>query len=277
MKKTFYHSNMLFTLTICSIIALSSCSTHRQVACAEIESSNQFVKHDYRKKVRLQKSGKDLSRKISTRKIEMASKKQRGQNSTIDQQVAISVREPGDSLLKSIKPGQIEIRQMPDAYLLASTTSGNAYLELEKAVDPEKIDFQAGTRDVEQISDMSARELRQFNRKFRQEYKSGFSHTPASGTQDEYEKPAIGFAIASLVLGILGLGSLPFAASLLAIIFGAVALKRIRRNPGQEGRGMAVAGIILGILGIFVAFIVLVLGIVAFAVGGILSLLFFWA
>lgn len=57
-----------------------------------------------------------------------------------------------------------------------------------------------------------------------------------------------GLAIASLVLGILwicGLGSL------LATIFGAVALHQISRSRGQiEGKGMAIAGLVLGILGL---------------------------
>lgn len=51
-----------------------------------------------------------------------------------------------------------------------------------------------------------------------------------------------GFAIASLILGII-----PFLAGLLGIIFGFVALRRIR-STGRSGRGMAIAGIILGTL-----------------------------
>jgi hypothetical protein len=57
-----------------------------------------------------------------------------------------------------------------------------------------------------------------------------------------------GLAIASLVLGIIwicGLGSL------LATIFGAVALSQISRSRGQlEGKGMAIAGLVLGVLGL---------------------------
>jgi hypothetical protein len=49
-----------------------------------------------------------------------------------------------------------------------------------------------------------------------------------------------GFAVASLVVGIL-------SGSLLAIIFGIVALGRIRRD-GTGGRGLAIAGIVLGFL-----------------------------
>jgi hypothetical protein len=63
-----------------------------------------------------------------------------------------------------------------------------------------------------------------------------------------------GFAIASLVLGIFwGYGIL----SILAIIFGAIALKQIPVRY-QGGRGLAIAGLILGILGVIGAIIVII-------------------
>lgn len=58
-----------------------------------------------------------------------------------------------------------------------------------------------------------------------------------------------GWAVASLIFGILWLCG---AGSVLAIIFGAIALPRIRRS-GQNGRGLAVAGIVLGVLGLLAA------------------------
>ena len=61
----------------------------------------------------------------------------------------------------------------------------------------------------------------------------GYGGAPRDGGTD-------GFAVASLVLGIL-------SGSLLAIIFGIVALGRIRRD-GTGGRGLAIAGIVLGFL-----------------------------
>jgi Domain of unknown function (DUF4190) len=49
-----------------------------------------------------------------------------------------------------------------------------------------------------------------------------------------------GFAIASLVFGIIG-------GVLLALVFGYIALSQIRRSGGRQGgRGMALAGVILG-------------------------------
>jgi hypothetical protein len=51
-----------------------------------------------------------------------------------------------------------------------------------------------------------------------------------------------GFAIAALVLGILG-------GSILALIFSVVALSRIKKRK-TRGKGLAIAGLVLGILGI---------------------------
>jgi len=66
-----------------------------------------------------------------------------------------------------------------------------------------------------------------------------------------------GFAITSLVLSVVGL----FCCTLLVfniggIVFGHLALNQIKKNPAIGGRGLAIAGLIVGYLG-------LILGIVA--------------
>ncbi len=60
-----------------------------------------------------------------------------------------------------------------------------------------------------------------------------------------------GFAITSLVLSVLGL----FCCTLLvfnigAIAFGHLALNQIKKNPAIGGRGLAIAGLIIGYLGL---------------------------
>jgi hypothetical protein len=55
-----------------------------------------------------------------------------------------------------------------------------------------------------------------------------------------------GLAVASLVLGIVGI-FLNFL-SILAIIFGGVAIAQTSKNPNLKGKGMAIAGLILGII-----------------------------
>jgi uncharacterized protein DUF4190 len=61
-------------------------------------------------------------------------------------------------------------------------------------------------------------------------------------------QPSNGMAIASLVLGILGV-FIPFL-GVLALIFGGVGLSKA--NDGASGKGMAIAGLVLGILGTLV-------------------------
>jgi hypothetical protein len=55
-------------------------------------------------------------------------------------------------------------------------------------------------------------------------------------------------ATASLVLGILGI-FLPLL-SILAVIFGAIGISKA--NQGAAGKGLAVAGLVLGIIGTLV-------------------------
>ena len=69
-------------------------------------------------------------------------------------------------------------------------------------------------------------------------------------------RPWNGLAIASMVLGIVWVW---WIGSILALIFGFIALRQVKRSNGwQRGKGMAIAGVILGAVGIaaLIAFIV---------------------
>ena len=66
-----------------------------------------------------------------------------------------------------------------------------------------------------------------------------------------------GFSIASLVLGIVWIY---WIGSILALVFGYIALSQIKRTGGtQGGRGMAIAGIVLGWIGIATLILVIIL------------------
>lgn len=66
-----------------------------------------------------------------------------------------------------------------------------------------------------------------------------------------------GFAIASLVLGIVWIY---WVGSILALVFGYIAKRQIDRSNGAEsGRGLAIAGIVLGWIGIGVLALILLL------------------
>jgi hypothetical protein len=59
--------------------------------------------------------------------------------------------------------------------------------------------------------------------------------------------PTSSMALVSLIMGILGWVIMPVIGSLLAVVFGHVALGEIGRSAGRlGGRGMAQAGLILG-------------------------------
>jgi len=66
-----------------------------------------------------------------------------------------------------------------------------------------------------------------------------------------------GLAVASLVLGITWCY---WIGSILAVIFAAVALKRINESGGwRTGKGMAIAGLVLGLVGVATLVMVILL------------------
>jgi hypothetical protein len=69
-----------------------------------------------------------------------------------------------------------------------------------------------------------------------------------------------GWGIASLILSIVWLGGL---GSLLAVVFGHIGISRTRRERGSAS-GLAVAGLVLGYLGIALVLLVLVFAVPAF-------------
>jgi hypothetical protein len=90
---------------------------------------------------------------------------------------------------------------------------------------------------------------------------AGYSYPPG-GPQYAYVpmRRTNGLAIASLVCSIVWLGGV---GSLLAIIFGFIARSQIKRaEDHQQGRGLALAGIIVGFLGLVTTGLVIALAVV---------------
>jgi len=82
-----------------------------------------------------------------------------------------------------------------------------------------------------------------------------YQQQPPQYYQPQYQNPywppppnpgTNGLAIAAMVLGIIWIY---WIGSILAIIFGHIALGQIKRT-GQSGRGMAIAGVVLGYVGL---------------------------
>jgi hypothetical protein len=88
----------------------------------------------------------------------------------------------------------------------------------------------------------------------------GVSEAPHSYPPPQATLSTNGYAVASLVLGITGLVIVPLIASVLALVFGYMARNEIDRSGGtQGGRGLAVAGIVLGWVGVAFGFLIVLL------------------
>lgn len=70
---------------------------------------------------------------------------------------------------------------------------------------------------------------------------------PAAIYTDIQARRTSGLAIASMVLGILWIY---WIGSILAVIFGHVAMSQTNRDPSLRGKGMATAGLVLGYIGV---------------------------
>ncbi|MEO6123708.1 MAG: DUF4190 domain-containing protein [Ilumatobacteraceae bacterium] len=72
------------------------------------------------------------------------------------------------------------------------------------------------------------------------------------GTVQSQRSQTNGMAVASMVLGIVGIFLFCFYAipSILAVIFGGVALGQIKKDPKYTGRGMAISGLVTGLVGV---------------------------
>jgi hypothetical protein len=87
------------------------------------------------------------------------------------------------------------------------------------------------------------------------------SPPPPAPPPSPYYTPAVaypttnGLAVASLVAGFLWLG---WFGSILAVVFGHIAIRQINRSGGREsGTGLAIAGLVLGYMGVATLLLVL--------------------
>ena len=79
--------------------------------------------------------------------------------------------------------------------------------------------------------------------------------TPAEDAPAFVQAPSITtnvLAIVSLVTGIAGLTFVPFLGSIAAVVTGHISLHQLKAKP-EQGRGMALAGLITGYVGVGLA------------------------
>src|SRR5258705_234427 len=74
------------------------------------------------------------------------------------------------------------------------------------------------------------------------------------GTHVESGGASNGYCVASLVLGIIGIPTgCSIILPLLAILFGIIGYTQVSKNEGEGGKGMAIAGIVCGAVGLIIA------------------------
>lgn len=97
----------------------------------------------------------------------------------------------------------------------------------------------------------------------------GGAAAPAGASEAPVVEQRSGKAVAALACGILSLIVFGFIFGPIAVVVGIIARREIAREPNLTGRGLALAGIILGILGFIASVIfVIVLGPSIFSGGG---------
>ena len=76
-----------------------------------------------------------------------------------------------------------------------------------------------------------------------------------------------GWALTSMICGIISMVVIQPITAILALIFGYMALREVKRSSGQvDGHGMAVAGIVMGYIGIGFTVLLIALYVVYFVV-----------
>lgn len=153
--------------------------------------------------------------------------------------------------------------------------ANNLYAVKTATIDQSKTESVAtisATKTINNNTIKSKRKSRLIERvKEKFDYLFSKDSAQVNASQNEaIETKTHGLSVASLVLGILGILTAALGIGLLfaalAVIFGAVSGAKIKKSGGfYTGRGMAKAGLILGIIPL--AALLLILGIIA-AVGG---------
>lgn len=73
-------------------------------------------------------------------------------------------------------------------------------------------------------------------------------------------RPTCGLAITSMVLGIIGILSCYFGLLFggIGVIFGHISMGKFKQDPNLGGRGMAIAGLVTGYIGILISVLIII-------------------
>jgi hypothetical protein len=256
-------------LIIAGLILISSCSTYDKVACPDFRNNKSYskkylannqVKRNLHKNHAVNRDNYNAFRINNPRKYKPGNSR----DYTINQdKTYIS----GTSQIKSIPAvTEFQVPSGKDEKFGLVAASGNYTPLKESSSVPLSPDIKNGDNvsgpvaSKEDISDLTKKEQRQVIKPYKKELRNAV-RSYAQSLSGQQAKSAMGFAIVSIVCGLAGLFVFGYILGLLAIIFGGIALGRIRRNPELPGRGLAVAGMVLGLIDvILLAILMLALG-----------------
>jgi uncharacterized membrane protein len=250
-----------FPLIIAGLMFISSCSTYNKVACPDLSNNRSYSKkytaNDHVKKNLHKSQAVKRNNYYAFRIYNGPKPKARNtKDYTINKDKSYIAEL---SQIKSI-PGITEF-QVPAAKdekfnLIASSHNSKANESSVPSVPDIKNSNNSYPVASQDMSNLTKKEQRKILKPYKKELKSAV-RSYAYAMSGQQAKPAMGFAIASVVCGLVGLFVFGIILGTLALIFGAIALKRIRNNPGTPGRGLAIAGLILGLVDVVLLLILI--------------------
>lgn len=96
---------------------------------------------------------------------------------------------------------------------------------------------------------------------FKQKMAMKLFKSKAKKANKENDKVMNGFAVAGFVCAVVGVFVAGFLLGTLGVVFSAIAMNKIKKNPEKfKGKGMAIAGLVIGIVAVVGAAIVLGMG-----------------
>jgi len=259
-------------LIIAGLILFASCSTYDKVACPDLSNNRSYskkymanngVKRNLHKSHAAKRDNYYAFRIYNGPKYKTRNSK----DYTINQDKSYIPESNQIKTIPGITDFQVPAGKDEKFDLIASSgnsmPNGSPVTNVPDIKNNNKSFTPVASQD---ISNLTKKEQREIVKPYKKELKNAVrSYAHAMSGQEA--KPAMGFAIASIVCGLVGLFVAGYILGLLAIIFGAIALKRVRNNPGTPGRGLAVAGMILGLIDvILLAILMLAIGASAFGV-----------
>lgn len=218
-----------------SILFLTSCGIHNRISYSKAKPSAQFIEENVTFYESTTKQNPITIRQTENSDNQFIDSPNTATTDALDEENSIPVdcdnmlmRSGEEISVKVIEIGTTEIK-----YKKCDNLEGPTISVLKKNVF--MITYPNGSKDV-----------------FKEEVAASNQVSNSNGQTSQQRTN--GFAVASFVLGITGFGSL------LAVIFGSIALNQMRKNPGvYKGRGLAIAGQILGTLSIIIGlFLILV-------------------